>query len=133
MIFADSGVLGVAWVLFWDMLALRSHFGWRFWPMLRHGGAKMAAKSAKVSQHRRKSAPRSTQVAINLCGEGVGVFTKRTSSYSITRPGALLAQWQTCMYVCTYVRMCVHICFLYLCLSYTYIQQSQMCISHRKV
>ena len=53
------------------MLAPRSHFGAHFGGMLRHVGAKMAAKSAKRNQHKRKSAPRSTQGAQEECNEGV--------------------------------------------------------------
>ena len=53
----------LSWALFGAMLTPRSHFGAHFGGMLRHVGAKMAAKSAKMNQHRRKSAPRSTQGA----------------------------------------------------------------------
>ena len=50
-----------SWALFLAMLAPRAHFGAHSGVMLRHVGAKMATKSAKMSQHRRKSAPRSMQ------------------------------------------------------------------------
>ena len=52
------------------MLAPRSHFGAHFGGMLRHVGAKMAAKSAKMNQHRRKSAPQSMQGAEDPRNEG---------------------------------------------------------------
>ena len=53
------------------MLAPRSHFGAHFGGMLRHVGAKMAAKSAKMNQHRRKSGPRSMREAQGLRDEEV--------------------------------------------------------------
>ena len=62
VVFRYSGGLGwlveASWALFRAMLAPRSHFGAHLGGMLRHVGAKMAAKSAQMSQHRRKSAPR---------------------------------------------------------------------------
>jgi len=51
----------LSWALFSAMLAPRSHLGAHFGGMLRHVGAKVATKSAKMSQHRRKSALRSIQ------------------------------------------------------------------------
>ena len=63
-IFCYSGGFGgfveASWALVLAMLAPRSHLGAYFGGMLRHVGAKMATKSAKMSQHRRKSALRST-------------------------------------------------------------------------
>ena len=53
-----DGVVEASWRLFWAMLAPR----WRclvdVGAMLRHVGDKMATKSAKMRQHRRKRAPR---------------------------------------------------------------------------
>ena len=53
-----DGVVEASWRLFWAMLAPR----WRclvdVGAMLRHVGSKMAIKSAKMRQHRRKRAPR---------------------------------------------------------------------------
>ena len=59
-----------SWALSWAMLAPRSHLEAHFGAMLRHVGAKMAAKSAKMNQHRRKKAPRWLQRAWKYCGEG---------------------------------------------------------------
>ena len=57
-----DGVVEASWRLFWAMLAPR----WRclvdVGAMLRHVGGKMATKSAKMRQHRRKRAPRFPQV-----------------------------------------------------------------------
>ena len=53
------------------MLPPRSDFQCYFWAMLRHAGAKMATKSAKMNQHRRKSGPRSTRQAHPPRGEEV--------------------------------------------------------------
>ena len=55
----SGGFVEASWALVLAMLAPRSHLGAYFGGMLRHVGAKMATKSAKMSQHRRKSAPRS--------------------------------------------------------------------------
>ena len=51
------------------MLASRSHFGGQDEEKFRYVGGKMATKSAKMKQHGCPSAPRSTQVAQDLCGE----------------------------------------------------------------
>ena len=56
-----EGLVEASWALVLDMLAPRSHLGAHFGGMLRHVGAKVATKSAKMSQHRRKSALRSMQ------------------------------------------------------------------------
>ena len=60
-----------SWALFATMLPTRSDFFRNFGVMLRHVGAKMATKSAKMNQHRRKSGPRSMQVAHPPRGEEV--------------------------------------------------------------
>ena len=68
-----DGVVEASWRLFWAMLAPR----WRCLPdvgaMLRHVGGKMATKSAKMRQHRRKRAPRLLRVDpidSDSCDEG---------------------------------------------------------------
>ena len=68
-----DGVVEASWRLFWAMLAPR----WRclvdVGAMLRHVGVKMATKSAKMRQHRRKRAPRFPQVDpvdSDSCSEG---------------------------------------------------------------
>ena len=68
-----DGVVEASWRLFWAMLAPR----WRclvdVGAMLRHVGGKMATKSAKMRQHRRKRAPRLAQVDpidSDSCNEG---------------------------------------------------------------
>ena len=53
-----EGLVEASWALVLAMLAPRSHLGAYFGGMLRHVGAKVATRSAKMSQHRRKSAPR---------------------------------------------------------------------------
>ena len=68
-----DGVGEASWRLFQAMLAPR----WRclvdVGAMLRHVGGKMATKSAKMRQHRRKRAPRLAQVDpvdSDCCSEG---------------------------------------------------------------
>ena len=51
-----EGLVEASWALVLAMLAPRSHLGAYFGGMLRHVGAKVAAKSAKMSQHRRQEA-----------------------------------------------------------------------------
>ena len=66
-VFHDSGrlvwLVEASCALFWAMLAPRSPFEAHLEASLRHVGAKMSAKSAKMNQHKRKSAPRSMQRA----------------------------------------------------------------------
>ena len=73
-----DGMVGASWRLIWAMLPPR----WRFLvdveAMLRHVGSKMATKSGKMRQHRRKWARRSLQRGpIHATKEGWGPLRNR--------------------------------------------------------
>ena len=73
-----DGVVEASWRLFWAMLAPRCRCLVDVGAMLRHVGDKMATKSAKMRQHRRKRAPRLAQrIQIHASKEGWGPLRNR--------------------------------------------------------
>ena len=73
-----DGMVGASWRLIWAMLDPRLRFLVDVEAMLRHVGSKMATKSAKMRQHRRKRAPRLAQVdPVDASREGWGPLRNR--------------------------------------------------------